>query len=175
MVDTQAGVTLITPRPALTSFRPGSVPMPIFGVEPGLLDQEGNERDTDNHNLIAPARTICSTSQATASAPQKRRGTIGHAAVVGAVVVASARVKGQLTSTAMTLMARGESSADTRGEITPDMRCHISPQAVLDRIQFAHALRNTRSGKTMCPSRAESPSLVLQRGVTVSSARTNTL
>ncbi len=41
--QTETGGILITPLPAATPLKAGSATLPLFGVEPVLLDQEGNE------------------------------------------------------------------------------------------------------------------------------------
>jgi len=41
--QTETGGILITPLPGATPLKPGSATFPFFGVEPALLDDEGNE------------------------------------------------------------------------------------------------------------------------------------
>jgi acetyl-CoA synthetase len=41
--QTETGGHLITPLPGATALKPGSATLPFFGVEPVLLDDEGNE------------------------------------------------------------------------------------------------------------------------------------
>ena len=41
--QTETGGILITPLPAVTELKPGSATLPFFGIEPVILDQEGNE------------------------------------------------------------------------------------------------------------------------------------
>jgi acetyl-CoA synthetase len=45
--QTETGGILITPLPGATPCKPGSATLPFFGVEPGLVDDAGNEL-TDN-------------------------------------------------------------------------------------------------------------------------------
>lgn len=41
--QTETGAHMITPLPGATALKPGSATLPFFGVEPVLLDNEGNE------------------------------------------------------------------------------------------------------------------------------------
>jgi acetyl-CoA synthetase len=41
--QTETGGILITPLPGATDLKPGSATLPFFGVQPALLDNEGNE------------------------------------------------------------------------------------------------------------------------------------
>lgn len=41
--QTETGGILITPLPAVTPLKPGSATFPFFGIEPVILDEEGNE------------------------------------------------------------------------------------------------------------------------------------
>ena len=41
--QTETGGILITPLPAATTLKPGSATYPFFGIEPVILDEEGNE------------------------------------------------------------------------------------------------------------------------------------
>lgn len=41
--QTETGAVLLTPLPGATDLKPGSAMQPFFGVEPGLVDAEGNE------------------------------------------------------------------------------------------------------------------------------------
>jgi acetyl-CoA synthetase len=43
--QTETGGILITPLPGATDLKPGSATHPFFGVEPGIVDHEGNLRD----------------------------------------------------------------------------------------------------------------------------------
>ena len=43
--QTETGGILITPLPAITQLKPGSAALPFLGIEPVILDQEGNEID----------------------------------------------------------------------------------------------------------------------------------
>lgn len=41
--QTETGSIMITPLPGVTDLKPGSATLPFFGVQPALLDAEGNE------------------------------------------------------------------------------------------------------------------------------------
>lgn len=41
--QTETGAHMITPLPGATNLKPGSATLPFFGIEPALLDTEGNE------------------------------------------------------------------------------------------------------------------------------------
>ena len=41
--QTETGGILITPLPGATDLKPGSATRPFFGVEPGIVDEQGNE------------------------------------------------------------------------------------------------------------------------------------
>jgi acetyl-CoA synthetase len=52
--QTETGGILITPLPGATDLKPGSATLPFFGVQPALLDNEGNELSgpTDGNLVI---------------------------------------------------------------------------------------------------------------------------
>lgn len=63
--QTETGGMMITPLPGVTDLKPGSATLPLFGVQPALVDSEGNELDgAAEGNLIikdswpAQARTV---------------------------------------------------------------------------------------------------------------------
>ena len=43
--QTETGGVMITPLPGCTPLKPGSATRPLFGIEPVIVDHEGNERD----------------------------------------------------------------------------------------------------------------------------------
>ena len=52
--QTETGGILITPLPGATSTKPGSATLPFFGIEPILLDEDGNEIEgNDVSGLLA--------------------------------------------------------------------------------------------------------------------------
>jgi acetyl-CoA synthetase len=51
--QTETGGVMITPLPGVTPLKPGSATRPFFGVQPALLDNEGNElTGAANGNLV---------------------------------------------------------------------------------------------------------------------------
>jgi acetyl-CoA synthetase len=51
--QTETGGILITPLPGATDLKPGSATRPFFGVEPAIVDEQGNELEGDaSGNLI---------------------------------------------------------------------------------------------------------------------------
>ncbi len=51
--QTETGGILITPLPGATDLKPGSATRPFFGIEPAIVDEEGNELDgAASGNLI---------------------------------------------------------------------------------------------------------------------------
>ncbi len=54
--QTETGAHMITPLPGAMDLKPGSATLPFFGVEPALLDTEGNEIDGPGEgNLVMKA------------------------------------------------------------------------------------------------------------------------
>ncbi|MDP7072087.1 MAG: acetate--CoA ligase [Candidatus Marinimicrobia bacterium] len=51
--QTETGGILITPLPGATPTKPGSATLPFFGVQPVLLDEEGNELEGANQGYLA--------------------------------------------------------------------------------------------------------------------------
>lgn len=41
--QTEMGAHMITPIPNTTPLKPGSATLPFFGVDPAILDDQGNE------------------------------------------------------------------------------------------------------------------------------------
>jgi len=50
--QTETGGILITPLPGAMELKPGSANRPFFGVEPAILDQEGNELEGEAEGLL---------------------------------------------------------------------------------------------------------------------------
>lgn len=51
--QTETGAAMITPLPGATDLKPGSATLPMFGVQPGLVDENGIELEgATNGNLI---------------------------------------------------------------------------------------------------------------------------
>jgi acetyl-CoA synthetase len=55
--QTETGGILITPLPGATKLKPGSATLPFFGVQPGIVDNEGNliEGETSGNLVILDA------------------------------------------------------------------------------------------------------------------------
>jgi acetyl-CoA synthetase len=51
--QTETGGIMITPLPGAIATKPGSATLPFFGVEPVILDQEGNELSGEAEGLLA--------------------------------------------------------------------------------------------------------------------------
>ncbi len=54
--QTETGGILITPLPGAWGLKPGSATFPFFGVEPAILDDQGNELDGDCSGILAMKR-----------------------------------------------------------------------------------------------------------------------
>jgi len=54
--QTETGGIMISPLPGATDLKPGSATLPFFGVQPALMDPDGNELDGENAgNLVIKA------------------------------------------------------------------------------------------------------------------------
>ena len=51
--QTETGAIMIAPLPGATALKPGSATRPFFGVEPVILDNEGNELDGEASGVLA--------------------------------------------------------------------------------------------------------------------------
>ena len=51
--QTETGGVLISPLPGATQLKPGSALRPFFGVQPVILDEEGNEIDGEATGALA--------------------------------------------------------------------------------------------------------------------------
>ena len=63
--QTETGGILITPLPGVTDLKPGSATLPFFGIEPGLIDDQGQELEGEaagnlvlKHSWPGQMRTI---------------------------------------------------------------------------------------------------------------------
>ncbi len=54
--QTETGGHLITPLPGATALKPGSASVPFFGVEPALLDEQGNEIEGEGEGALVIKR-----------------------------------------------------------------------------------------------------------------------
>ncbi len=50
--QTETGGILITPLPGVSDLKPGSATSPFFGVEPAIVDQDGNELEGEASGLL---------------------------------------------------------------------------------------------------------------------------
>ncbi|MBT3671403.1 MAG: acetate--CoA ligase [Porticoccaceae bacterium] len=50
--QTETGAHMLTPLPGATDLKPGSATLPFFGVEPILLDTEGNQIEGEGEGLL---------------------------------------------------------------------------------------------------------------------------
>ena len=50
--QTETGAHMLTPLPGATDLKPGSATLPFFGVEPILLDTEGNQIEDEGEGLL---------------------------------------------------------------------------------------------------------------------------
>ena len=70
--QTETGGILITPIPGATPLKPGSATRPFFGIEPVIVDGEGNQLDGRRRGQPrawrAPGRARCAPCSATTSA-----------------------------------------------------------------------------------------------------------
>ena len=49
--QTETGAHMLTPLPGATDLKPGSATLPFFGVEPILLDTEGDQIEGEGEGL----------------------------------------------------------------------------------------------------------------------------
>ena len=55
--QTETGGVMITPLPGCTALKPGSATRPLFGIEPVLVDNEGNELDGEAEGALCIKRS----------------------------------------------------------------------------------------------------------------------
>jgi acetyl-CoA synthetase len=55
--QTETGAHMLTPLPGATDMKPGAATKPFFGVEPALLDTEGNEIEGPGEGLLVIKRS----------------------------------------------------------------------------------------------------------------------
>ena len=75
--QTETGSILLTTLPGAVYSKPGSTGLPFFGVEPAVVDDQGNQVDADHAASSACAargRASCATSTATTSASRSSTG-----------------------------------------------------------------------------------------------------
>lgn len=54
--QTETGGIMITPLPGATALKPGSATLPFFGVEPAIVDENGNELDGEASGYLVMKR-----------------------------------------------------------------------------------------------------------------------
>jgi len=50
--QTETGGIMITPLPACTPTKPGSATLPMFGIEPAIMDKDGNEMEGECEGIL---------------------------------------------------------------------------------------------------------------------------
>ncbi len=75
--QTETGGFMITPMPGATQLKAGSATRPFFGVQPALVDNEGNPQEgaTEGNLVIVdsgPPRVPCSATTSASSRPTSR-------------------------------------------------------------------------------------------------------
>ena len=173
--QTETGGILITPLPGATSLKPGSATLPFFGIEPALLDPDGNELEgATSGNLVIKSswpgqmRTVFGDHDRFIETYFKmypgyyttgdgaRRDEDGYYWITGRIddVI---NVSGHRMGTAEveSALVLHESVAEAavvgypRKELVQLVRKEIGPIASPDVIQWAPGLPKTRSGKIM--------------------------
>ena len=72
--QTETGGVMITPLPGCTRLKPGSATRPLFGIEPVIVDHEGNELEGEAEGALCikrAGRGRCGPSSATTSASSR--------------------------------------------------------------------------------------------------------
>lgn len=197
--QTETGAAMMLPLPGATLQKPGAASHPFFGVEPALLDAEGNElhgaaegnlvirdswpgqmrtvygdherfietyfsaypgnyftgdgcrRDADGFYWITGrVDDVLNVSGHRMGTAEIESALVAHDTVAEAAVVGYPHdLKGQGIYAYVTLKAGEEESDELKKALVKHVRHEIGPIAILDRIQFAHGLPKTRSGKIM--------------------------
>jgi len=197
--QTETGGILLSPFPGAVDLKPGAATVPYFGIQPCLLNENGDEIEGQGEGYLCikgawpgMARTIYSDPlrfQKTyfskypgyyftgdgarrdkdgyywitgrvddvINVSGHRLGTAevesaleSHPAVAEAAVVGVPHdVKGEAIHAFVILESDQSSSEELRNELAQQVRRLIGPIAAPERIQWAHALPKTRSGKIM--------------------------
>jgi len=162
--QTETGGHMITPLPGATKLKPGSATLPFFGVQPQLVDNEGNpldkgkyftgdgcKRDEDGYYWITGrVDDVINVSGHRMGTAEVESALVSHDAVSESAVVGFPHdIKGQGIYCYVTLMAGVEPTDELRVELRNHVRTEIGPIASPDAIQWAPGLPKTRSGKIM--------------------------
>ncbi len=197
--QTENGGILIAPLPGAFDLKPGSATFPFFGVQPALVDAngeviegegEGNlvitdawpgmmrtvygdderfidtyfrtypgtyftgdgcRRDADGYYWITGrVDDVINVSGHRIGTAEVESALVAHDKVAEAAVVGFPHdIKGQGIYAYVTLIGDEEGSEELRKELIAHVRKEIGPIAMIDHLQWAHALPKTRSGKIM--------------------------
>ena len=197
--QTENGGILIAPLPGAFGLKPGSATLPFFGVQPALVDAngeviegegEGNlvitdawpgmmrtvygdderfidtyfrtypgtyftgdgcRRDADGYYWITGrVDDVINVSGHRIGTAEVESALVAHDKVAEAAVVGFPHdIKGQGIYAYVTLIGDEEGSEELRKELIAHVRKEIGPIAMIDHLQWAHALPKTRSGKIM--------------------------
>lgn len=197
--QTETGAILISPIAHVTPKAPGSVSLPLFGIEPVILNDKGEELSGECKGLLAIkspwpsiARTLYKSHKLFKeiyfsrfpgyylTGDEAKRDSKGYYWIIGraddiinvsghrigtaevesaicktkgvvecAVVGYPHGIKGQAICAVVTPMKRVSQSEELKERIKAEVRKHIGPHAVPDRIEFVSSLPKTRSGKIM--------------------------
>ncbi|MGY0561334.1 acetate--CoA ligase [Luteimonas sp. A277] len=197
--QTENGGILISPLPGAFDLKPGSATFPFFGVQPALVDAngeliegegEGNlvitdawpgmmrtlygdderfidtyfktypgayftgdgcRRDADGYYWITGrVDDVINVSGHRIGTAEVESALVGHEKVAEAAVVGFPHdIKGQGIYAYVTLIGDEEGTEELRKELIAHVRKEIGPIAMIDHLQWAHALPKTRSGKIM--------------------------
>ena len=197
--QTENGGILIAPLPGAFDLKPGSATFPFFGVQPALVDAngeviegegEGNlvitdawpgmmrtvygdderfidtyfktypgtyftgdgcRRDADGYYWITGrVDDVINVSGHRIGTAEVESALVAHDKVAEAAVVGFPHdIKGQGIYAYVTLIGDEEGSEELRKELIAHVRKEIRPIAMIDHLQWAHALPKTRSGKIM--------------------------
>ena len=195
--QTENGGILIAPLPGAFDLKPGSATFPFFGVQPALVDAngeviegegEGNlvitdawpgmmrtvygdherfidtyfrtypgtyftgdgcRRDADGYYWITGrVDDVINVSGHRIGTAEVESALVAHDKVAEAAVVGFPHdIKGQGIYAYVTLIGDEEGSEELRKELIAHVRKEIGPIAMIDHLQWAHALPKTRSGK----------------------------
>ena len=197
--QTENGGILIAPLPGAFGLKPGSATLPFFGVQPALVDANGNvvegegegnlvitdawpgmmrtvygdherfidtyfktypgtyftgdgcRRDADGYYWITGrVDDVINVSGHRIGTAEVESALVAHDKVAEAAVVGFPHdIKGQGIYAYVTLIGDEEGSEELRKELIAHVRKEIGPIAMIDHLQWAHALPKTRSGKIM--------------------------
>jgi len=172
--QTETGGAMIVPLPGTTPMKPGSATLPFFGIEPALVDADGQElqrfidtyfstypghyftgdgcrRDTDGFYWITGrVDDVINVSGHRMGTAEVESALVSHPAVAEAAVVGYPHdIKGQGIYAYVTTVPGSTDDEDLRRDLVKHVRAEIGPIASPDLIQFAPGLPKTRSGKIM--------------------------